>query len=140
MAVSENKAIVSRCFDRLSARDMDGLLKLYAQDAVFHGFMPMELTLDAYAQFTGQAFAAFADLHFTVEDLLGEGDEVAARYSWSGTQTGAVFGIPPTDRAVTVPSICIFRLAAGQIAAVWLQGDNLGLMQQLGQIPVPQTS
>ena len=31
----------------------------------------------------------------------------------------------------------IMRLAGGKLAEYWVEGDNLGLMQQVGAVPVP---
>ena len=80
---------------------------------------------------------AFPDLHFTVEDLIAEGDKVVARLTVRGTQQGAFMGIPPTGKHVTVTGIDINRLAGGKSVEHWLNMDTLGLLQQLGVIPAP---
>ena len=80
---------------------------------------------------------AFPDLHFTVEDLIAEGDKVVARLTTRGTQQGVFMGIPPTGKHVTVTGIDINRLAGGKSVEHWLNMDTLGLLQQLGVIPAP---
>jgi predicted ester cyclase len=47
-------------------------------------------------------------------------------------------GIPATGKAVSISSITIFRLDNGKIAEGWLLNDALGMMQQLGVIPMLQ--
>ena len=77
---------------------------------------------------------AFPDLHYTVEDLVAEGDKVVVRYTGRGTQQGELWGIPPTGKQMTYTGILIWRFAEGKIAEHWAEPDRLGLMQQLGVI------
>jgi predicted ester cyclase len=80
---------------------------------------------------------AFPDLHFTVEDVIAEGDKVVARLTVRGTQQGAFMGVPPTGKQATSAAIDINRIANGKSVEHWLQMDTLGLMQQLGALPTP---
>jgi len=80
---------------------------------------------------------AFPDLHFTVEDMIVEGDKIVARLTVRGTQQGAFMGIPPTGKHVTVTAIDISRMAGGKSVEHWIEMDTLGMMQQLGVIPAP---
>jgi steroid delta-isomerase-like uncharacterized protein len=77
---------------------------------------------------------AFPDLHFTVEDVIVEGDRVAARVRMEGTHTGPLFGIAPTGRHVSVEQVNVELFRAGRIAEHWRVTDELGLMRQLGVI------
>jgi steroid delta-isomerase-like uncharacterized protein len=75
---------------------------------------------------------AFPDVHLTVEDVLGVGDRVVARWVSHGTHLGPMMGIPPTGRSIEIMGISIFRIAAHQVAEEWEGFDTMGLMQQLG--------
>ena len=88
-------------------------------------------------QTIGMYLTAFPDLHFTVEDMIAEGDKLVARLTVRGTQQGAFMGIPPTGKHVTVTAIDISRMAGGKSVEHWLEMDTLGMMQQLGVIPAP---
>jgi steroid delta-isomerase-like uncharacterized protein len=81
--------------------------------------------------------SAFPDLHWTIEDAVAEGNKVVLRLTARGTHRGAFQGIPPTGKQVTVTGIIISRLADGKIAEEWANRDVLGLLQQLGVVPVP---
>ena len=45
-------------------------------------------------------------------------------------------GVPPTGRPVTTTGIAIDRLAEGKVAESWVNVDALGLLRQIGAIPV----
>jgi steroid delta-isomerase-like uncharacterized protein len=82
--------------------------------------------------------AAFSDLHYTIEDLITEGDKVVTRWTMRGTHTGELMGIPPSGTHVTVGGIQIERIVDGKIVEHWRKSDELGLMQQLGVVPSSQ--
>lgn len=79
--------------------------------------------------------AAFPDIHFTVEDLVGDGDRVAVRWVWHATHAGPFRGIAATGKPVTNTAIAIYQLAGGKIVRAWLESDRLGALQQIGAVP-----
>jgi len=46
-------------------------------------------------------------------------------------------GIAPTNKQVTFTGIIIDRIEDGQFVETWLNMDMLGLLQQLGAVPMP---
>src|SRR5262245_44104992 len=42
--------------------------------------------------------AAFPDIHYTIEDLIAEGDRVVLRNTWRATHIGEYLAFPPTGR------------------------------------------
>jgi steroid delta-isomerase-like uncharacterized protein len=79
----------------------------------------------------------YPDLQVTHEETLPAGDKVVIRWIASGTQTGALMGIPPTGKRMLVSGIDIFRLADGKLVELWQNWDQLGMLQQLGVVPTP---
>jgi len=75
-----------------------------------------------------------------VEDIISEGDMVAARIALHCTHRGEFQGIPPTDKQVAFLSIEIDRMVDGKVREHWFELDQLGLMRQLGAIPDPEQS
>lgn len=53
-------------------------------------------------------------------------------------ENGEFEGLPPTGKRAVVQGIFIHRLAGGKIVEDWANRDTLGLLQQLGVIPVPE--
>ena len=82
-------------------------------------------------------FSAFPDYHIAIEDMVGEGDKVATRYTLTGTHKGEFHGIAPTGKRFTMSSIMIDRIVGGEFVEGWLVYDVLGMRQQLGIIPTP---
>ena len=81
--------------------------------------------------------SAFPDLNATIEDMVAEGDKVAIRITWKGTQKGDFMGVPPTGKSVSFGVMDIVRVAEGKCVEHWGETDFMGLMQQLGAIPAP---
>jgi steroid delta-isomerase-like uncharacterized protein len=140
MSTETNKAIVRRYFDQvLNEQQHDLAEEFLAETIELHG-TDLAPGLEVVKQWLTMFAAAFPDGHYTVEDVVAEGDRVVARTTFNGTHKAEMQGIPASGKAVSVPSITIFRLDNGKIAEGWLINDNLGMMQQLGVIPATQAS
>ncbi|HLZ36712.1 MAG TPA: ester cyclase [Mycobacteriales bacterium] len=81
--------------------------------------------------------SAFPDHHYTVEDVISEGDKFAVRLTASGTHLGDFFGIPPTGRHATWTETRIVRVVDGKVVDHWANTDSLGMLRQLGVLPEP---
>jgi predicted ester cyclase len=46
-------------------------------------------------------------------------------------------GVPATAATIAVDAITILRVADGKIAEEWTVWDALGLLQQVGAVPIP---
>ena len=137
MSIDANKRIIQRYFDEFLNKG-----DLAAADSVLApGFKcPVpgadDLDREGYKQFILQARTAFADgFRVQVQDVVAEGDRVAARFTLAGTHGSTWRGIPPTGKKINALSICVYRIEGGQIVEKWLLADNLGMLQQLGALP-----
>ncbi|MFG1801638.1 ester cyclase [Micromonospora carbonacea] len=66
-----------------------------------------------------------------LDDLLVDGDRVAARMTFSGRQVGEVLGIPPSGREFSVSVLDIFVVRDGMFVEHWDLMDRFALQQQL---------
>jgi steroid delta-isomerase-like uncharacterized protein len=136
MSVEEHKAAVRRHFDELwNQGRLDVADELYAPDFVDHNLPAPENGLAALKSLVARLKAALPDSRFTIEDLFGEGDRVAARWTVRFTHTGEVAGVPPTGRPVTYSGIDVVRFVGGRIAEHWAVLDRLAMLEQLGAAP-----
>src|SRR5258707_8426143 len=86
----------------------------------------------------GRAFrAAFPDLHWTIEDVITNDDKVVWRVVATGTHQAELMGIPATGKSIKVGAIIISRFENDLWREDWVSWDQLGMLQQLGVIPVP---
>jgi predicted ester cyclase len=77
---------------------------------------------------------AFPDIHVTVEDVVGEGNEVYCRFTTRGTHTGPLMGIPATGKPVTVHEMSCHQLTGGKVTQSWI-GDNVpSILAQIGAL------
>ena len=79
--------------------------------------------------------AGFPDLVLTLDDIFGEDDLVASRWTLRGTHTEEWFGTPATGKSADWAGVVLSRFEDGKIAEEWFNFDQLRLLQQLGIIP-----
>jgi predicted ester cyclase len=80
--------------------------------------------------------SAFGGLRFEVEDEIAEGDKVVQRVVMSGRHTGPLIGREPTGKEFAVRHTYIWRIADDKIVEHWGSRDDLGLLAQLGLLPI----
>jgi predicted ester cyclase len=67
------------------------------------------------------------------QELLAEGDRVAARFTMSGTNTGDYRGLPaPTGQHFESGAIAILRIADGRVAELRGTAERLGMLTHIG--------
>jgi len=139
MSTEANKASMRRFYDEVfNKKNKAAIDEFIDPNQVDHDAPPgTPGGLKGAKQTITMYLTAFPDLHFTVEDLIAEGDKVVARLTVRGTHQGIFMGIPPTGKKATSTAIDINRLAGGKSVEHWLKMDSLGLLQQLGVIPAP---
>lgn len=139
MSAEQNKSIVRRWVEEgWNKGNLSVVDQVYAPSFLQHEPPPaMVNSSEALKQYVGVYLTAFPDLKFTIEDLIAEGDKVVWRFNSKGTHNGPFMGMPATGKSATVTGIVVFRLEESRIAEAWVNIDALGLMQQLGVIPMP---
>jgi len=129
---NDNKRTIEKLFETFNHDDLRPLDELVSAEYVG----PQGGTGPAgFRTVTVGLRTAFPDLHYTLDDLLAEKDEVAVRWHWTGTHQGAFRNYAPTGKAVLNNGIAIFRLQGGKIVAGSLETDRLGFLQQIGAVP-----
>ena len=137
---TSNKATFRRFQEATNTGDSELISKTIDEvvepDVLIRTPLPVEATgAEALKEVFSRLHRAFPDLHVSVEDVIAEGDRIAARNSVTGTHQGDYMGIPPTGRRVTYNEMFIVRFVDGRIAETWGVVDVFSQMKQLGAIP-----
>ena len=131
-----NKRMVERFYDEVWAHgNVDFAAEVFVDDYVRHDLRPTQAAPGAagMAQIAQAFRGAFPDLQWRVDLLLAERDLVAARWTASGTHSGAWAGVAPTGRRAEFSGVNIFRFGTGgKVIEIWNHRDDLGLQEQLG--------
>jgi predicted ester cyclase len=114
MTTDELKRLGRRVYAAINAQDLGTLEELLAPDVVRHA--TGEVGIEQAKTAVRNAFRAFPDTRFEVEDVLAEGDRVALRVT---VRRG-----PPAP-ATSRPTILeIFRVEDGRVAEIWGAGTG----------------
>ena len=126
MSTEENKALVRREQEELwnHTGDLDAAGDLFAPELA-----------EAARQEAADFRRGFPDVISTIEDIVAEGDRVAARWRARASHLGEYVGVPPTGKEVEFTGISMYRIEGGRIAESWTVEDELGLMRQIGAVP-----
>ena len=122
-----------------STPDLDLLDQIYSADAVIHdASMPEDIVgLEALKAYYQESHIGFPDLSMQIHDVFPAGDNVVFFWTFGGTHTGDLRGMPPTGRSVSFSGVAIDRIVDNQIVEEWVYFNVLELMQQLGMQLVP---
>ena len=123
-----------RYLEALLAPDFAGLDRVVIRESRFHDLEAMGLPpgLEGLKMFRSQVNSAIPDEHILVTAVRFEGsDIIEADLVMEATQTGEIFGIPPTGRKVRFEVHERCRFVADQLAERWAQVDIDGIKRQL---------
>lgn len=133
MSLDENKKTVIRYQQIYNSNDLDALGEVVAEDLVSPKIMSgMPPGLAGAKRVHETTLIGMPDWQTRIDDLIAEGDKVAARITMTGTHTGDFWGMPATGRKVDFTGIYIVRIQDGRIVEHWGEEDGVALLQQLG--------
>ena len=136
------KGLLDRYVELYNAGDLDGVMDLYAEDAV-------QLMPDGKFEGRGairdrltRELAAFADLEWGLVSYVEQGDSFADEWMFAGTHTGPLpmpdgSELPATGRRVELRGMEFVQMRGGKIVVDNLYYDNLAVAAQLGLVPQP---
>jgi steroid delta-isomerase-like uncharacterized protein len=135
MSTETNKEVLRRWWEALNqGTALDIIGEIYGADYVLHDPSQPEpvVGLDGVRGFVSGVTTGFPDGHYTIEQLIAEGDTVVQLISAQGTHKGEFAGIPATGKAIDIWLMVISRLADNKIVEEWQLVDSLSMLQQLG--------
>jgi steroid delta-isomerase-like uncharacterized protein len=135
-----HKALIRAFVEAINAQDWDALRARLAPDFIRHSLAagePGVRSAEALIRFLQAELETFPDAQESLEALVAEGEWVAARHRFRGTQQGPMGAFPPSGRRLDAPYLAFYRIERGRIAEAWAEWDRLAGLQQLGHLAAP---
>lgn len=117
-----------------NSHNPDALDKYFAPDARVHSMTPGSIAgtgLDYLKERAQSLMSAFPDIHFVIENVVEQGDILAARVTLEGTQRADFAGVPATGKRMKVYDFATYRIVEGKITDVWSLIDIQAMRTQL---------
>jgi len=135
MIGDERKAIMRRALEEM---DIATIEKNIGPSYILHSADGTEINSpEQYIKFLTGLLGAFPDIKYKVEDIVADGNIVAIRASFTGTNIGSLRGMPPTGKKVVMKEAFFYRWEGDKVVEEWNFVNYMALMQQLGLVPSP---
>lgn len=108
------------------------------EDAEWHGGTvgTVKGRTDVSGLFAG-VVASLPNSHIVVQDIFGQGNQVAVRVTVTGTQKGALIGIPASGRNIQWTGEDLYTLSDGKISSIWAGDDWTSILYYTGEYKAP---
>ena len=125
MSTEESKALMRRIWKEvLNEGNLENAHELVADDYVYHGPGGHELRgPEGFKSFMAWIHDSFPGIHFTLDDLIAEGDKVVCFFTAKGTHK--------SNKQVDFQGMLICRVVDGKEVEVWEVFDRFTIASQL---------
>ena len=125
-----SKSVVRQYVEAFNRGDLVALQELFSEEAEIQGVLGKGL-IDKVLPIWRQLIEGYG-IQMTIEDLVSEGNVVAARYTERGTFRAPAFGQQPTGKSYELVAMEWFELRDGKICRRWGARDAASQARQLG--------
>jgi steroid delta-isomerase-like uncharacterized protein len=130
------RRLIDECWNQ---GNLDALDALYSADIVRHKPpYPALFGLAAVKRFTADARSSYPDIHLTIDEAAIAENITTIRWTFHGTLAGQspTTGVPGIGKPVSFTGCTVSHWIDGKIVEEWEHADYLGLLQQLGVLPL----
>ena len=137
MTAEANKHVMSRFVEFINTASEKLAMEIISPDAIFYvpGRSEPMRGPAGYLSIIQMMRQGFPDIRWTLEEMVAEGDKVAARFTMRGTHRGTFFDVSPSGNKISVQALNMYRLSQGQFVEEHGQPDMLALLRQIGALP-----
>lgn len=137
--MAEHETFLHRWFEEVWNQGNEAAIdEMLADDVVGHGLIDPEGNTvrgkETFKNLHRSFLAAFSDFNVKVEDVITEGDKMAARCRITATHTGDDLGITATNQPVEFSGMLMVRVKDGQIIEAWNEFDFMKMYSQVGAL------
>lgn len=137
--LTKNKAGMQKFYDEAMNKHNPGYMdSLVASDFIEHQ-NPPGMTIknrDDLKKMFAEFIAGFPDLNFKVNFMVADSDLVVAHYTFTGTNSGPMMGMPATNKKNNYDGVDIVRFNKdGKGVEHWGYYEEGKMMTQLGMMP-----
>ncbi len=75
------------------------------------------------------------DMHSQVNFMVADSDYVTVQYTFTGTNTGEMMGMPATGKKVNIDGVDIVKFKNGKAIGHWGYNEETKMMMQMGLMP-----
>lgn len=138
----ENLETMRRMTEKMNRGEWRAASDYFAENTQNHG---EKVGREGVRAVLEDIFTTFPDWRMEILESVASGDLVSVRYQVSGTHRGVgkipvngglLVGVPATGKRFEVKHIHLFKFADGKIIDHYATRDDLGMMQQLGLLPL----
>ncbi|MGA2352992.1 MAG: ester cyclase [Terriglobales bacterium] len=135
MPRDENVKAVQLAAERFNAKNLEGYLELYDSSVLHHGFGNIKLGVGGLREHFQHLLRGFPNLRIDSQDIFGDDEKVAHRYTFYGTHQGEYMGYSATNKFVIAPGVLLHSFERGKCVEVWHVIDNTRFLAIMGVIP-----
>jgi predicted SnoaL-like aldol condensation-catalyzing enzyme len=135
---ANEREVVAFLRDVIDEHHGDHAARYLTQDMEWHGGTvgTVKGRTDVAGLFAG-VVASLPNSHIVVQDIFGQGNQVAVRVTVSGTQKGALLGIPASGRNIHWTGEDLYTLRNGKISSIWAGDDWTSILYYTGTYKAP---
>ena len=128
MSTADLRKVYLDYLEAVNARELHRMAEFAHDTIIFNG---EPVSRDDYVAAMQQALDSVQNLAWRLDDLIIEGDRVAARLTDTGTPVKEWLGLQPTGRDVTFTEYAFYHFRDGRFERMWYLLDAQTIEKQL---------
>lgn len=131
--MKKNIALVETYYNELwNRKNMSYVDKLFHDNIIFRASLGIEVRgKKEFIEYFDMITKAIPNLYHSIEAIVSDENQVAARAVYNGTHQGKLLNFEPTNNRIRYQGASFFQIRDGKIYDIWVLGDLNTLYKQL---------
>jgi predicted ester cyclase len=127
-------ALVDQYFEVVNDQDLGRFPEVFAADYLLDSTAGTYTGLPTFTGLMSALYSALPDIHYTLDEVLVDGNAAVIRYHYTGTNLGSFLGLPATGDVITCRGLEIDRFEDGLMVESRNFTDYYCLLSSLGAL------